>query len=378
MDLNSFENLVKAGKLPNRVLIFAGPEEFLKERLVQKIVQANIPAEDQHENFWRFDCSGRDASAAENQIFSFCFNPSPRVFWLQNFSGLNAAARKSFLKNVSQNGIPVDTFLIFAVNDAKTTGETAAAFKQQHEKIDFWRPFENQLPAWVKKEAIELGGKINNDAAEMLIELTGASMGILFQELNKLVIAAAGKPVSLDMVKSSVRYLNQDGIFDFLNSFGNKKTNEALRTLEIMINSGEAPQKIWFMLCKQLRDFRLLHDLILDRPDLFSEAAEILRSFGRIANKTDFKANQEKKSLTSRLQQLAETFPPYLAEVSALNNPNKSRNLYMAMNFRHSELIRAWPLLLQTDLLLKSGVPSPLTTLQTFTVRFLSGELQSA
>lgn len=378
MDITALENQIKLGKEPKPVLVFSGPEEFLKERMTQKMVQGLIPAEDQGENFLRFDCNGKDASQVESNLYSFCFNTSPRIFLLNSFSNLNAAPRKDFLKTISQNGIPMNTILIFSVSDAKTSAEITGAFKQQSEKIDFWRPFDNQLPGWVKKEAGELGGKINNDAAELLLELTGSSLAVLFQELNKLIIAAAGKVVGVDQVRASVRYLNQDGIFDFLNNFGNRRSKEALRALEIMINSGEAPQKIWFMLCRQLRDFRLLHDLNADRPDLYSEAIEILRSYGRIAEKTDFKANQEKKSLTGRLQKIAETFPPYLAEVVAIGNSAKSRNLYMAMNFNRSELVKAWPLLIKTDLLLKSGVPDATTALQTFTLRFLSGDFKSA
>lgn len=378
MDIAALESLIKAQKEPKPVLIFAGPEDFLKERMTQKMVNSLIPQEDRSENFLRFDCSGKDASQAGNHLYSFCFNSSPRIFLLNGFSNLNAAPRKEFLKTISQNGIPLNSILVFSVNDAKTATEITSAFKQQCEKIDFWRPFENQLPNWVKKEAAELGGKINNDAAELLIELTGSSLAVLFQELNKLIIAAAGKAIGVDQVKTSVRYLNQDGIFDFLNNFGNRRSKEALRALEIMINSGEAPQKIWFMLCRQLRDFRLLHDLSSDRPDLYSEIIEILRNYGRIADKTDFKANQEKKSLSSRLQKIAETFPPYLAEVIAIGNSAKNRNLYMAMNFNRSELVKAWPMLIKTDLLLKSGVPDATTALQTFTLRFLSGDLQSA
>ena len=377
MDTTTLEIQLKSKQLPRPVLIFSGPEDFLKERMLQKIVSQLVAPEDQSENIFRYDGSSRDFSAAESQIFSFSFNSSPRIFWLSNFSSLNTAQRKTFLSLVSQNGIPTGTYLIFVVNDAKIAGEIASSFKQLNEKIDFWRPFENQLPAWVKKEAAEIGGKINADAAELLIELTGASLAVLFQELNKLIIAAAGKPVTAVQVKTSVRYLNQDSVFDFLNNLGNKKTKEAVRAIEILVNSGEAPQKIWFMLCRQLREYRLFHDLLNDRPDLFADAAEILRSYGRIAEKTDFKANQEKKNLTSRLQQMAESFPPCLADAVSLKNPAKSRNLYMAMNFNRSELVKAWPEIVKTDLLLKSGVPDPCATLQAFTIKLLSGALAS-
>lgn len=375
MDANAFEAQIKSGNQLRPVLIFSGPEEFLKERALQKILQKFVDPEDRVENFSRIDCSGRDAAVSADQVFSFSFNPSPRFFFYNNFHNLNAGARKVFFNQLAQAGIPSNTFLIFSTGDAKVTAEIAAAFKQQSEKIDFWRPFENQIPQWVKKEAGELGGRLNNDAAELLIELAGSNLAILFQELGKLITAANGKPVSTEQVKKSVRYLNQDSVFDFLNNFGCRRTKEALRALEVLINGGEAPQKIWFMLCGQLREFRLLHELVIDRPDLFSEIAEFLRQYGRIADKTDFKSNQEKKNLVSRIQQSADSFPPVLAEAVSLKNPNKIKNLHMAMNFHYSELVKSWPLLVSTDLLLKSGVPDPRATLQTFTVRFLSSAI---
>lgn len=375
MDANAFDAQIKSGNPLRPVLIFSGPEEFLKERALQKILQKFVAPEDRVENFSRIDCSGRDSAVSADQVFSFSFNPSPRFFFYNNFHNLNAAARKAFLNQLAQAGIPSNTFLIFSTSDAKVTAEIAAAFKQQSEKVDFWRPFENQIPQWVKKEAGELGGRLNNDAAELLIELAGSNLAILFQELGKLIIAANGKPVSAEQVKKSVRYLNQDSVFDFLNNFGCRRTKEALRALEVLINGGEAPQKIWFMLCGQLREFRLLHEMVIDRPDLFSEIAEFLRQYGRIADKTDFKSNQEKKNLISRIQQSADSFPPILAEAVSLKNPNKIKNLHMAMNFHYSELVKSWPLLVSTDLLLKSGVPDPRATLQTFTVRFLSSAI---
>ncbi|MFZ5950334.1 MAG: DNA polymerase III subunit delta [Candidatus Rifleibacteriota bacterium] len=375
MDIAAFENQIKSGKLEKQILIFSGPEEFLKERMLQKIMQHLVEPDDQPENLFRLDCSGRDNAIAEHQIYSFSFNPSPRIFWFSSFASLNSGPRKSFLAQLAKNGLPMNTILIFDVTDNKVANEISGSFKQDFEKIDFWRPFENQIPAWVKKEAAELGGRINNDAVDLLIDLTGASLAILFQELNKLIIASPDKPVTVDQVKKSVRYLNQDNIFDFLNNFGSRKTREALRALEILINGGEAPQKIWFMLCRQLREYRLFHELATDRPDLFAEAREILVSYARIADKSDFKANQEKKTLTGRLQKIGENLPEFLVKATSFNNPGKIKNLYLATNFNHSELVKAWPYLIKTDLLLKSGVPDPLATLQTFTTKFLAGSL---
>lgn len=372
MDIDSLEKLVSSGKSIKPINIFSGPEFFLKERMFQKMVDQFVPVEDQSENVCRIDCSSKDSNCSGDQIFNFSFNPSPRFFLFQNFNGLTAALRKSFISIISQNGIPTGTFLVFTTSDAKVAGELSSAFKQQSEKTDFWQPFENRLPAWVKKEATELGGKISPDAVELLIELTGSNLSIIFQELTKLVISSSGKLIDAKLVKSSVSYQKQNTVFDFLDNFGNKRIKAALRSIEILLNTGEAPQKIWFLLNRQLREFRLLHELILDRPDLFSEIASLLFQYAKIVRKSDFKSNQEKKSIVSQIQTISETMPPMLPISLGLNSTAKVKNLYMAMNFRYSDLIRFWPAIMATDLKLKSGVPDAKAALQKFVAEFLT------
>jgi DNA polymerase-3 subunit delta len=372
MDLATFEKQISEGKLSQPVYIFAGPEDFLKERAFQKILDRLVPEADQTENVFRMDCSGKATDLSEHEIFSFSFNPSPRFFFFQHINSVNAGSRKKFIGQISQSGVPANTYLIFTTSDAKVAGEISTAFKQQSEKIDFWRPFENQLPAWVKKEAAELGGKISSDATELLIDLTGSNLAILYQELKKLVIANPKKTIEKNLVKEAVRYLRQDSVFDFLESFGNRKLKDALRTIEILVNSGEASQKIWFLLCRQLREFRLLHELIIDRPDLFSEIESSLQQYAKVASKSDFRSNQEKKSLVARIQNTAETMPPALASSLGFNNPVKIKHLHMALNFSYSSLVKVWPKLIETDLKFKSGVPDPKTALQNFVCDFLS------
>ncbi|GAB4281703.1 MAG: hypothetical protein Kow0029_26900 [Candidatus Rifleibacteriota bacterium] len=375
MDINSLEKLIISGKITKPVFVFAGPEEFLKERMFQKLVARIVPPEDQKDNVFRIDCSGKEAENSFELIFSFAFNSSPRFFLFHSFNSLSSGKRKTLLRQISQGGVPVDTFLIFTTTDAKVAGEVTTAFKQQSEKVDFWQPFENQLPAWIMKETTELGGKITTEAAELLLTMAGSNLAVLFQEINKLVIGAKSKIIDAAMVRNSVRYLNQDSVFDFLNHFGNRRPKESIRALEVMINSGEAPQKIWFMLVKQLRDFRLLHELNKDRPDLFSEIFELLKAYAKLSNRSDYQANQKKKSIVTRIQELSDQMPPKIKECSGLGAANKIKNLYMAINFSYSDLVKLWPTLINIDLKLKSGAPDPKGTLQNFVASFLAGNV---
>jgi DNA polymerase-3 subunit delta len=372
LELTAFEKLLKSSKLNYPVLIFAGPENFLKEKAFSDMVQSLVPEEDRPDNITRVGSSARELPDVLQQIFSFTFNASPRLFLIQDIDAATAKQRRDFLDKLSHGGIPADTFIIFIVSDTRTAGEVAGKFKQQSERIDFWAPFANQLGAWVKRQANELGAEISNEAADFLIELVGSDLATLHQEISKLVLGARGKKIGLTDVKAGVAYLRQDNIFDFLEAFGQRNRVRALRCLETMLNSGEAAQKIWFMLSRQLREFKLIHSLLRDRPDLFEPVFSLLRRYAQIASKSDFKANQEKKNLLSEIQQIAGTMPETLVKAASLQQPGKLRNLYLALNFSFAELSVATGRILDTDLAFKSGMADPGASLQRFTAEFLA------
>ncbi len=371
MDIPSLERHIKNHKLPNPVLIFSGPEEFLKEKSFNDITRSLVPESDYPDNIVRVVCVARELPELLNRIYSFSFNSSPRIFFIQEIDSIPAKTRKEFLDRLQNGGIPTDTILIFSLSDNRTATEIVTKFKQQSDKIDFWAPFANQLSAWVKKEATELKCEISQEAADLLIELAGSDLSLLYQELNKLALACKNKKITLVEVKSGVSYLRQDNIFDLLEAFGQRSSTKTVRCIESLLNSGEAPQKIWFMLCRQIREFRLFHEIVAARPDVFEGILSSLRQYGQLATKSDFRSNQEKKNLIAKIQDLSEEFPVSLAEKTGLKQPARLKNLYLALNFERLELINCWQKIIQTDLHLKSGAMDARSVLQNFVAEML-------
>lgn len=372
MDLATLEQHIKNRRLPRPVLIFSGPEAFLKEKSFKDISNAVVPESDQSENLFRIVCASKELPDLLNRIYSFSFNTSPRVFFVQEIESVPAKSRKEFLDKLQTGGIPADTILIFTLSDNRIATEIAGKFKQQSDKIDFWAPFANQLPAWLKKEAAELKCEITQEAADLLIELAGSDLSLLFQELTKLALACKGRKIGQSDVKSGVSYLRQDNVFDFLEAFGQRSLSKTIRCIESLLNSGEAAQKLWFMLCRQLREFRMFHELSTARPDLFDAVTSALRQYAQLAAKSDFRSNQEKKNLIAKIQELSDEFPATITEKAGLKQAGKLKNLHLAMNFDRNELISAWPLIIETDLHLKSGADARVV-LQNFAAGFLTG-----
>ena len=372
MDIQSLENLIKSRKLTSPVYVFSGPELFLKQKSFNLLAKVYVPQEEQSENVNKIVCNGKELPDLINLIYSFSFNPSPRLFYIQDLDEVTAKQRKEFLEKLKNGGIPIETILVFAVKDAKTAGEITSAFKQQSEKIDFWAPFANKLNEWIRKETSELGSEIAFDAADQLIELIGSDLALLHQEISKLALSKPGSRINISDVNQSVAYIKQDTAFDFLDAFSKRQVSKSLRILEALTNRGETVQKIWFMLVKQIREYRLFHALSEDRPDLFNPIINQLRRYRAYADKSDFKSNQEKKNILAEIQSIAEEMPEPLVKAANLKLQNKIKNLYMALNFTLPELTSLWPKIIEVDSKLKSGVPDPLAALQTFVADILT------
>ncbi len=366
MDLQSFEKLIKTHKLINPVYVFSGPEDFLKQKTFSLLTKTYVPEEEQNDNVKKTVCNGKELPELLNLIYSFSFNPSPRLFFIQDLDEVTAKQRKDFLAKLKSGGVPVETILVFAVKDTKVATEIMTALKQQAEKIDFWAPFANKLNDWIRKETSELGSEMAIDAADQLIELAGSDLALLHQELTKLALAKPGSKIILADVNKSVAYVKQDSIFDFLEAFGKRQLPKAVRILEALNNRGEAIPKIWFMIVKQIREFRLFHALCQDRPDVFNPILTELKKYKIYADKSDFRSNQEKKNIIAEIQGLAEEIPEPLVKATELKYQNKIKSLYLALNFTLPELTSLWQKMIDLDLKFKSGVPDPLAAMQTF------------
>lgn len=375
MDLAALESAIESRKLDTTFLLFAGREEFLKDRTVSKLVNAFVAPEDQSDNVRRIDFGSAPPDALLGELNCFSFNLSPRIFVLSHPESLGAAQRRGMLERLSSQPLPDRTLFVVLTTEARVVGEFALALADKAEKIDFWPPFENKLPEWLQKETRALGSVLAPDAADLLLKNVGADLRLLSQELEKLCLAAGtGKTVTAAQVASSVAYLRQDTVFDLLDAVGMRRLPDALRLVDSLLMKGESLVPIWYMLSRQLRDFRLLHDIALDRPDLGRPLLDKLRGIRQLSGKTDFKSNQERKNLTESVQKEAGGWPPLLAESLGIEQAMRVKSLAAASGYTHAELARLAPKLVEMDAAVKKSPPNEALLLQRFLAEVITGK----
>lgn len=365
MKLNEFEKSL--ANLTHQIYIFAGPEQFLKELTFKKICQLNVPQEYLNENCQNIATDSKNINTLHEQIFSFSFNEHKRVLGLNNFESLSGKAFENFVAKLENSPLPADMIVIFFAKNADVTRKLNTSFKDRCEKVDFWTPFANQMPAWTISQASSLKAKITPRAADLLIELADSNLSLIYAQLEK--ISSACKNIDLKDIKEHTGYLKQDNIFDFLDHTGQRNIKQAVTCLEHLFKMGVEPMSVWYPLSNMLSQYRLLHQLKQDRKDLFGPIFDLFREYKNYADKTDFRSNQQKREIVSNIQKQASEMPEVLSKAANLDNIMKIKKMYLALNYSLEELKQICKALPTIDSKLKSGTADAKAVLQIFTAR---------
>ena len=247
---------LKAGP-PSRQPVYAlvGDEDFLKGRARERIIAVALGGEDPAFAVSVYQGDKIDFSTARNELETLPFLAPCRVVIVEaadTFVTDNRPALEAYVAKPSSVGVlvldvktfPDNTKLAKALPDAaKIACKTPPAYK-----IHELKPW---LVEWAKTAHKK---KLAPDAAELMLELVGASMGSLNQELGKLAVAVGAKPgIAVEDVDRMVGRSKAADVFRIMDAIGDGKPGEALSVLEELFTEGEDPMAVMGPLTAQLR-----------------------------------------------------------------------------------------------------------------------------
>ncbi|MBW6458849.1 MAG: DNA polymerase III subunit delta, partial [FCB group bacterium] len=126
-------------------------------------------------------------------------------------------------------------------------------------------PFENEIPAWVRQYAAELGREIDAGAIGELMRYAGSDLGNLSNELDKVhLYLPADKSIGEQDIRMISGYSRTFSIDHLLDAIGQKDKSRAVAIIKNLIENGISEvylivalyQHIWKLL--MLKDTRLL------------------------------------------------------------------------------------------------------------------------
>lgn len=258
------------------VYLLLGDDEERKTRGVEKLREGRAVE--------GYDAAGTSPETIVSACNSFSlFGEGPFVV-LRNLDAWNAA-QKAIVVDYLQDPSPgADLILLGKKLGARE--RLLSAVKKNGEVYNFEQPKGKALIRWVVGHAKKLGLDLPEDVAEDLTNRCSGDKMRLIQETEKLALYVGDGTANHDDVAALCPPDVQSNIFAFVDSLAAGEQDRALRLLEDLINTGEPPLRLTFMIRRQ---FQLVAraSALLQRGTPQKEVASLLKVPPFVARKLE-------------------------------------------------------------------------------------------
>jgi|SRR5579872_1581990 len=139
--------------------------------------------------------------------------------------------------------------------DRDSQGATwVKAVEERGAWVQVWTVEADKLVSWLRGRSRKLGLDVSNEALEILAERTEGNLLAAHQELQKLLLSAAGGQISADAVLASVADSARFDVFQLGESVLSGDTERALRMLAGLRAEGVEATLVLWALSKAVRD----------------------------------------------------------------------------------------------------------------------------
>jgi len=127
--------------------------------------------------------------------------------------------------------------------------------------VEFKRPFDNQIPDWIRTIAKKHGLTLTGDAVDLLHQLVGSNLSDINGELTKLAqYLGEKKKAGPDEVLKVVSHVRLDSVFDLTDAIGHNDRARALTCLANLLDNGQNEVGVLALISRHVRILRLVSD----------------------------------------------------------------------------------------------------------------------
>ncbi len=307
---------LKAKRIAPAYLIF-GEENYLVDDLLERIPELFLPELQREMNFFvRYAPDTSLEEIAALAAGSSLFSDKKVIIYknVENLRSLDIAPFKKYLEHPDPN--------ICLLLVARVDSISAAKFRKISQLLQTVRVTvlrEADLVEFVQENLRKQGKSITADAARLLIYLAGDHLQNLKNQIDQLVQFSQGENITSENIEQVVGMAASRNIFEFTRQIATRKLNKGLFTLHNLLEKGESPQSILYLL---IRHFTILWKI---------------RGYYASGEKND-----------SLIQRELKIYPRHFSEYK--------KQVYL---WRTDQIEAAMKLLARTDRALKSGRSAP-------------------
>lgn len=237
---------------PGPLTVVYGDQVLLKRLAIARLREMVVGSEEGAFSFFTFDGSAAWRDVHDELSTVSLFGGGQRLVLVESaddFVSQNRAALERYIEHPRATGI-----LLLEVSSWPSNTRLFKAVAQRGLHVHCTAPSAGQLPKWLGQWARQQhAARLEPAAAEMLVELIGAELSLLDQELAKLAAYAGSEAISAEMVANLVGGWRTRTAWDMLDAALEGRVPDAIEQLDRLLLSGEKEIAILGQIAASLR-----------------------------------------------------------------------------------------------------------------------------
>lgn len=157
------------------------------------------------------------------------------------------------LEPLFQTPVESTTFVILASRVDKRK-KTIRLLLEKADSVEFKKPYENQIPQWIRYIAGTLEMDLSDEAVHLVHKLVGNHLSEIEAELKKLAdYVGAKRRIEVQDVAAAVSRTKEESVFDFTRAVGENNRVKALEQLVRLLDQGQSEVGIVALVARHVR-----------------------------------------------------------------------------------------------------------------------------
>lgn len=251
IEAQKFYTDLEKGSLAPVYLIY-GEEPYLQHQAVERFKYAVLSPDTLDFNFNQYYAGDADVSHIRDAVELLPMMAPRRLVILKESQELNDGEWAE-LEPVLQSPVESTVFAIFASKLDKRK-KAVKLLLEKAQCLEFKKPYENQIPAWIKHIAATLEMELSDEAIHLVHKLVGNHLTEIESELRKLAdFVGERRRVEVPDVAAAVSRTREENVFDFARAIGESDRVKALEQLVHLLDQGQSEVGIVALVARHLR-----------------------------------------------------------------------------------------------------------------------------
>ncbi len=247
-DFKKFASAIAKKKF-EKIYLIHGSEDYFVSKSVELLIDSAVEPGERAFNLDIFDGTDTNSEAVLSSMLSFPFVGARHLTVVRRFDKMDKKYRIDIADHIAD--LPDTNILCLSAGEIKLSEEPYKKISSSAETLTFNRMKGVELADFVKETAASLGKELEGGAIDLLIEFTGDSVGDLTAEIEKLNLYIGDqKKIEIDDITAVVGKSRAFNIFELQRAIGQRNSKRAQEIAGKMLDNGEKPVYINFMLSR--------------------------------------------------------------------------------------------------------------------------------